>query len=191
MNEWLTAYRTFRREVELIAAYLVSAFKKELILQGHKNTGSLENSFEIELKETAQNLILEIYSEKYGVYLSEGISASRIPFSRGSGGSGDASGVSQYIEGLRTWVAEKLGLSGYEALKTAFAIANVQKREGMPTRASFANSQNGERLKWIDRTVQAEMSIIERLANKATDDFVNTVFIQILDNAAQEIRNAS
>lgn len=188
MGEWIQAYNQFRRELQLVAAYIVASFKQELIAQGHKNTGKLNESFEIEIKDAAEEIILEIYSEHYGQALETGTASTRTPFNGNRIPKTGTGAKSEYISELRKWVESRFGLQGYESLKATFAIAHTQKKEGMPTRNSFSKSPNGERKNWITRTINRETSEIDHLVDTAADNYINAIFTQILDNTAQRIR---
>jgi hypothetical protein len=56
-----------------------------------------------------------------------------------------------------------MGATGKEALGIAFAIANVQKKEGMPTRNSYGFSKTGERLNWATNVIDDSDIIVTEL----------------------------
>ncbi|MCS6930524.1 MAG: hypothetical protein NZM43_13635, partial [Saprospiraceae bacterium] len=112
---------------------------KELAEQGHRNTGALERSLTYEVKREGDKVVGAMMANIYAIYLEFGVPANRIPYTPGSGAK-----RSKYIQGLITYFTTK-GLNPSEAKSAAFATANVHKREGMPTRASFNFSSNGRR----------------------------------------------
>ena len=125
---------------------LVDGAKGELRQQGHKATGRLENSFEVDFDFSDLNrLIARIYVADYALPLDSGVPASRIPYSR----PGRAK-TSKYIEGLIQWAGVvKPGLNEKQRRSFAFAVATAHKREGMPTAGSYSFSKNGRRTEWI------------------------------------------
>jgi hypothetical protein len=129
--------------------------------QGHNMTGAIIDKLEWVAKEQADNLRIELYARKYGAIIDRGTPASRIPYS-GKGIPGRAK-TSLYIEGLRRYAEKRMGATGKEALGIAFAIANVQKKEGMPTRNSYGFSKTGERLNWATNVIDDSDIIVTEL----------------------------
>lgn len=128
-----------------LSSWLIGELRDELRDQGHNLTGRLSNSIGADIDEDADGWEIDISHEKYGVYLDFGVKPDRIPYSPGSGAK-----YSKYIHALKDWVlARGIKTNEKAALSMAFAIARVQKREGMPTRGSFRFSQNGRRTGWL------------------------------------------
>lgn len=121
--------------------------RKELRQQGHFLTGTLNDSIQFEINATDQNVTGRLFGADYGVFMEFGVPAERIPFGGGRGGK------SKYIQGLVRFFQLR-GLDDREALRAAFATARVHKREGMPTRGSFAFSANGKRTGFLQSTVE-------------------------------------
>lgn len=138
---------------------VVEAGKSELRAQGHRATGRLEKSFEVELDAgDLDRLIARIYVEDYGVIMDKGVTAGRIPFSQPG-----RARVSQYIEGLMRWArVVKPGLGEKERRGFVFAVAQTHKREGMPTRGSYSFSNNGRRKEWIKYGLEEMSEGLER-----------------------------
>lgn len=126
---------------------LQKALRAELKVQGHVLSGKLSQSIEYEISIDGNEAVGRMYFEEYGLFVETGVSADRIPF----GGSGGSGGTSKYIQGLISFW-EGRGLSGRDAIGAAFATAQVHKREGMPSRASYRFSSSGERTGFV-RTV--------------------------------------
>lgn len=122
--------------------------RKELESQGHVLTGSLRDSIEFEITAGDDNVTGRLFGADYGVFMEFGVPADNIPFS----GTGRKGGKSKYIQGLIRFFQLR-GLDDREAMRAAFATAHVQKREGMPTRGSFAFSSNGKRTGFLQSTV--------------------------------------
>lgn len=153
---------------------ITDLLKAELSAQGHRNTGSLERSFTHEVRRESGMLIGAIKSNEYSIYLEFGVPANRIPFSPGSGAKS-----SKYIAGLINYFTTK-GLAASEARGAAFATAHAHKREGMPTRASFAYSSNGRRVGFMRTTLS---QYLPTLVNNLQVAGAQDVSVQIVGNA--------
>jgi hypothetical protein len=126
---------------------IINSLTDELEQQGHKLTGKLMKSIQINTKLFLNGFEMEGSFFNYGGILDRGTKASRIPF----GGSKTGKKTSKYIQGLKDFALKrKMTTDPKEALGIAFAIAKTQKRDGMPTKASFVYSKNGRRKNWID-----------------------------------------
>jgi hypothetical protein len=127
-----------------VAEIVLISVKAELEAQGHKMTGDLYNSIKYEIRSEASKVIIDYSFLDYGMVQNYGIKPDRIPFNPGSGAK-----KSKYIDGLVKFVQNRMGKSGKEAERIAFAIARKHKTEGMPTKDSYKFSKNGRRLNWI------------------------------------------
>ena len=119
----------------------------ELRAQGHRLTGALEDSISFDVQTDGNTITAVMTALDYGLVMEFGVSASRIPYGGGSGG------TSKYIQGLVRFFTLR-GLGSREALSAAFATAKKHKREGMPTRGSFAFSSNGRRTGFVQNTLE-------------------------------------
>ena len=132
----------FQDELDKIA----DAGRLELSAQGHKATGRGIASIEARVTGTADALRGQILANDYLIPVDTGVPRGRIPYSRGSGAR-----TSLYIQGLISWAGVvRPGLSEAERKSFAFAVANVHKQQGMPSRGSYAFSSNGRRKDWIE-----------------------------------------
>lgn len=119
---------------------LIDKLNEEFILQGHPNTGEFQKSLRGEFIENEDKTTIHIYGNEYGLYISKGVSADKIPFTDRKRGEG-AGGQSKYITGLKNWVKTKLGIADErEALSIAFAIAKQHSITGMPVRGGQLGS---------------------------------------------------
>jgi len=156
---------------------LIAGIRKRMKAQGHYHTGKLFKSLAFTIDTRTDTIIGEITFLAYGQYVETGVPAASIPFSgrRGKGG------VSKYIQALRRYFQEK-GFQGAEALRIAFATANVHRREGMPTRASrrFSSDEGKARTGFVGREVEEKGPLIsatvgremsEALINEVTANF--------------------
>lgn len=179
--------RRFLIEIELIGDYLIECFRIELKAQGHVDTEKLDRSFELKILDLAGHVVMEILAEDYGVIVSEGVKSDRVPITFGS----KTKVISKYIDGLKKWF-ERKGLEEKIALKVAFMTARVHKfgkggRSGMPTQRSFAWSNNGRRLNWIDAVVAEKIPFIERMAESGLGNLFETYFNDMINKTQIQI----
>tara|TARA_Y100000593_G_scaffold94734_1_gene195489 strand:- start:8619 stop:9137 length:519 start_codon:yes stop_codon:yes gene_type:complete len=139
--------------MDKLVKILILALSGELIKQGHKNTGALIDSMRGQVDRLG--LGVDIYANKYAIFLNLGVKKNRIPYSRGRG----RGGRSKYIEGLIAYFKQK-GAADPKA--AAFATANKHKEEGMPTRGSRRFSTTGKRTHFINEALDKNKEVIER-----------------------------
>lgn len=158
--------------------YVADTAKAELRRQGHYLTGKTEQSFEIQIDKGVDTEIGRILVDVQAIYLDKGVKPERVPYGGGGGG-----GKSKYIEALLEYVKRrKPGISDREAKGFAFAIARKAKQTGHPTPGSYAFSQSGQRLGWIESTADQVENNIEQLLN------LPQFIIGIIENKVDEIR---
>lgn len=139
--------------------FAADEIRKEIKNQGHVATGNLLNSVRTEITDKGDTLVGRVYIADYAGILNKGVKASRVPYTRGSG-----AGSSRYIDALIGWIRViKPGMSDVERKSFAFAIANKAKKEGHPTRGSYAFSQNGRRTGWAKAAIQDNSDSIKQL----------------------------
>lgn len=159
---------------------LIKELTSELEAQGHSLTGSLTQSIEIRARQGLNVIFFEGIMNDYGLSLDQGVTAPKIPFS-GSGGGG---GVSAYIQGLKRFALLRgMASSDKEATGIAFAIANVQKKEGAPTSGSGKFSKNGRRKGWISSALLSSQDALEKIIS---DGFFEEFTLQ-LDDAIKKV----
>jgi hypothetical protein len=144
----------------------------ELADQGHRLTGALEASIKGTVVATGNAVIGSTTMLNYGKYVENGVPASSIPFSQGSGAKS-----SKYIDGLTRFFILR-GLSPKEAKSAAFATAKKQKKEGMPTQNSYSFSHNGFRTKFIENSESAARKNLDTVVKTGIDNIVLTEFHQ-------------
>ena len=142
---------------------IIEVLIKEFEQQGHSLNGALEESLEAKPYDRG----VEIWGNHYGKYVDEGVTADRIPYSRGSG-----AGKSKYIKGLTDYVLSRMGIGGAEGLAIAFAIANKHKQEGMPTTDSYKYSKTGRRTGFIDDALMKNDREINDIIGNLFTDYV-------------------
>ena len=157
--------RLFAAEIELVAKFLEDKFKERAVLQGHKDTGKLFDSHSFEVREEARSMAAFFYAEHYAGILSDGVPASRVPFTANSG-----AGHSDLIEGLEKWLT---GKGDSDPLGGAFRIARSAKaRDGFSSLASRRFSSTGTRLGFIGETIDVNSGAINAKMQNAVDDFM-------------------
>jgi hypothetical protein len=114
-------------------------------------SGALIKDIEYQVKQEVNKLTLSGLMYPYGGYLATGVSKDKIPFSpRSMGFKASKAGTSKYIEGLQNYAKQRMGISDdKKSLGVAFAIAQTQKKYGMPTPASVFYSKTGQRTEFI------------------------------------------
>lgn len=126
-----------------ISDFVVIKLARELLNQGHQNTGALISSLKGVVSQIRDGIEISVVTNKtYWRQINYGVKANRIPY-RGRTGRG---GKSAYIQALIAYFKQK-GASDPKA--AAFATATKQRKEGMPTRASFRFSSTGKRTDFI------------------------------------------
>lgn len=141
---------------------LQTDMRGELKAQGHNLTGRLSESLEYEIEVQGDVIVATMECEDYGLSIEFGVPASRIPYTPGGGG-----GTSKYIQGLiRFWNLR--GVTGREGVRAAFATAAKHKREGMPTRSSYAFSSTGARTGFASTVIERDLDLIGRILEEKT-----------------------
>lgn len=161
-----------------VGRFIIDKLREELINQGHENTGRLISELRYDIVKDADGFTLQIFMDKYGIFVNNGVTGSRIAYNRGSGAKN-----SLYIQALMEWIRQKGIESGDREVKNfAFAIANKHKKEGMPTSGSSRFSKNGRRTGFIDDTIEKNSF---EVANELTFDIGNSVEI-FFDNLVRK-----
>lgn len=168
--------RLFSDEVALVAKFLEDKFKERAVMQGHKNTGKLLASHSFEIYEEARSIAAFFYAEHYATILDEGVPASRVPFTLGSG-----KAHSELIEGLERWLVSKGDPDPHGG---AFRIASSAKaKEGFSSLASNRFSSTGTRRGFIGETIDINSGQISVKMQKAVDDFfqnsLDVIFLKL------------
>lgn len=164
---------------------LQADLKEELRRQGHRLTGRLEESVTYTVEVSPMVVVGKMFAEDYGIFIELGVQASRIPFS-GTRKAGGDKGTSLYIQGLISFW-EKRGLSGREAVSAAFATAYVHKREGMPSRGSYAFSSTGERTGFVRAAVNRNL---EKIGQIIENKYGAIIELEIAQQFEERIRIA-
>ena len=129
--------------------FLTAQIIAEIKAQGHVATGKLINSLETVIEQKGTLLVGKILINDYSGILNAGVSPERVPYTPRSGRK-----TSKYITALINWGrVVKPSLSEKELKSFAFAVAATAKKEGHPTRGSYAYSENGRRKSWAENSI--------------------------------------
>lgn len=140
-------------QIEPIKVILKEALLNEWKAQGHYINGKIVEEMEFLIERDLGRVAIIGRMFAYGAYQDAGVDAANIPFSPGSGAK-----KSKYIDGLVRFVQKRMAVSTMEEAKSiAFAIAHTHKKEGMPSRGSFAFTSTGKRTEWVtDAIIKAQ-----------------------------------
>jgi|TARA_R110001592_G_scaffold353793_1_gene652967 hypothetical protein len=136
-------------DLKRITDLIIAMLKAELIMQGHKDTGALIDSFEGKIMELPKSIVLEILMDKHGEYVNDGRRK--------------AKSEKEYVPigVLIDWVERKGIASGDKDVKNAaFAIRQKIYKEGSPTKGSFQFSKNGRRKGFIDFVIENKLDFV-------------------------------
>lgn len=104
----------------------------EWTLAGHALTGAFIQSLEPQIEKGNDKTVINIWGTEYGIYMSEGVTPNRIPYTTRKGSMGKRGGTSKYITGLQNYVKTRMGITDdREALGIAFAIAEKHSVDGI------------------------------------------------------------
>ncbi len=162
---------------QIIIDELAKSFNKER----HFLTGKLIDDIATDVEVKKGGFVVSYLTYKYGVYLNNGVTAARIPYTRGSGAA-----RSLYIEGLMKYVRLRMGISDEKTVKSvAFAIATEQKKRGMPLRTE------GKGTKWADNANEAAQEQIGDLFEDLSETFIMQGLRDLAEKYNREAGNGS
>lgn len=146
---------------------IVDDIKKELRLQGHYLTGALEAS--LTPKEVGENggLSLTASALEYIEDLEKGIPAHQISLDSNS------------LAGMTRYVQLRFGYTGKKAIKVAVAILRTQRREGNPTKGSYAFTQTGFRTEAVSDTFDGNQPKYVEMIDVAAIGSFDNIFHEI------------
>lgn len=159
-----------RQLLEQIASLALQAVAIEWKAQGHNLSGKAIREMETRIVEKGNVTVIEGYVIDYMATINAGVTASRIPYTRGSGARS-----SKYISGLIDYVKRRMGKSDKEAQRIAFAIASRHKKEGMPTKASRRFSKTGKRTGFIEQALEDVEPQLLELIERGIEESINFV----------------
>lgn len=134
-----------KQQLEILGAFLVDKLRKELLQQGHRNTGKLMDTMRYEIKNKGDTFEILIYAQGYAKIVDQGF------------------GPGKYVsvQALAEWVEQKGIASGEKEIKSAaFAIRQKIFQEGSPTKNAVNFSSNGRRTDFIGAVMDANQKVI-------------------------------
>lgn len=154
-----------------VGKLIIATLQKELLEQGHKDTGTLINSFEQRVIELPNSIVIDILMDKHGEYVNDGRRK--------------AKSKSEYVPigVLIEWVERKGIANGDKNVKNAaYAIREKIFKEGIPTKGSFKFSNNGRRKGFIDFVIDNKLdNAISELEQQVFDGFDETIALFVKD----------
>ena len=164
----MDALDIIEKQSRIVANFFQDELRKEIESQGHKDTGKLMDSIEYEILMDSDAVYITFTYLFYGEILNDGVKPKNIPFGNSTGAT-----TSKYIEALKNWATRK-GMK--KPLSAAFAIAKAHKKQGMPTRGSYAFSLNGRRKKWRSFTLESYLpKSLEIFAGADLNELLNLI----------------
>jgi len=156
-------------DVERLENIITEALMEEWEAQGHSMTGAVVKEIEYKVNQTVDILTLSGYMPYYGNILAAGVKAEKIPYSGRSG----RGGVSKYIQALQRYAQARMGISdNKKSLSVAFAIANTQKKSGMPTPGSYRYTSTGKRTGWVEEALRKGENKITTTVREVTNNYL-------------------
>jgi hypothetical protein len=150
---------------------IIALLKAELIMQGHKDTGALIDSFEGKVITLPDSIVLEILMDEHGIYVNDGRKK--------------AKSKKEYVPigVLIDWVERKGIASGDKEVKNvAYAIREKIYKEGSPTSNSYSFSRNGRRKGFIDFVIENKLNdIYNELEQEVFEDYDATIATIVKD----------
>jgi hypothetical protein len=174
--------KDLRANLEDLGYFLTVELQKQLRGSGHEATGKLSKSIEHEVQDYTKGLELTISYLRYGIFVNDGVAASRVPFGQKTGAK-----FSLYIQGLIEWVKVKRLAQGVEAVGLAFGIARKHKQVGISTPASRRFAPNGVRNGFRDRVLAAQGQRITDIIQDGLSESVNFTINRLAQNITKNI----
>ena len=162
----------------LAMSYLKLELQNTLTLKGYgtAQSSSLIRSIEPEIKLVSGAIVGEMWMNDYYIFVEEGVTADRVPYSPGRG----RGGTSKYIQGLIRFFLTKVRLGFKDAKRASFATANKHKAEGIPLRSSNKFSRDGSRLNFIKQTLDKTLPEVEALIIRDAGTEIELTFSAML-----------
>jgi len=155
-----------KENVSKISDMILEEMKKEVLDQGHKDTGKLINSMRYDMIVQSNAIEVTFYYVFYGRFVNDGVKASKVRYP---------------IKILIDWFKRK-GLTGKNATSAAWATRAKHKKEGIPTKKSVRFSSNGRRKGFQDQIIKTMPKKIEPIIDKSLIDPLKTAFIDMLSS---------
>ncbi|TSA56912.1 hypothetical protein D4R42_02635 [bacterium] len=155
--------------IDRLQAILNEALLEEWEAQGHSINGAVVREIDYRVTQTVNEVILSGYMPFYGNIIARGVKPGNIPYSGRSG----RGGTSKYIQALQRYAQLRMGLDEKESLGVAFAIANTQKKSGMPTPGSYRYSSTGKRTGWVEEALRRGEDKLTITVRELTNNYIS------------------
>jgi hypothetical protein len=165
---------------------LTKALEAEWTAQGHTMNNKIIAGIEYVVKQEAASLTLTGMSYFYGNIIAAGTKPDKIPYSGRSG----RGGTSLYIQALQNYVKQRMKITDEKkSLGIAFAIAQTQHKEGMPTfspnkfnaNGSYSFTSTSKRLDWVEEALKHN--------EKSITEAINEMFAKVLSVELDAVLN--
>ena len=143
---------TVRKVMELFRDYI----KKEGEDQGHRDTGKMLDTLEIQVNEESGQVTGKLLAEGYGVFVQTGVRADRVNYP---------------IEVMIRWWKRK-GLGEKDATRAAWATRSNHKKYGIPSKGANAFSKTGKRINFVSDGIQKALLEAEQLFEKELNTII-------------------
>jgi len=146
--------------LDIVGQYIVDQLVKVLDDQGHRNTGTLQETMKYTVTQSGSGYDITIFGKDYAKYVDQGISKGKW--------------VSVYA--LAEWVEQKGIATGEKEIKSAaFAIRRKIHDEGSPTKGSLQYSKSGKRDEFIKVMLDENAKTIFKMVTEVFAKEVNTL----------------
>lgn len=133
--------------------------------QGHRLTGTLQRSLEVDVQVINGNVVGTVFSEHYGIYVDAGVPAARV----------------RYPIKIMVAYFQRRGLTLKEATRAAWATRTIHKREGIPTRRSGVFSSTGRRTGFIQEGVDSMLPQVQDIFETETGQTIELEFTKLFE----------
>lgn len=166
--------------------YLKKALLREWIAQGHHMTGAIVKEAEFVSETVANTLRLDLMIYAYGGIIETGTPAEKIPYSGRTG----RGGKSKYITALIGYVQKRMRIGDLKQAKSiAFAIAETQRKKGMPTPGSFKySSSTAGRTGWIQEVFDSNANAVRDFMYRYVGVIFETRFENMITTYQRKFR---
>ena len=168
-----------------LETFLRRELLKEWTAQGHYMNGKVVNEAEFVIEATMNTIRMDLFVPIHGAFMETGTPAEKIPYSGRSG----RGGTSKYIQALMGYVQKRMAISDMARQKSiAFAIAETQRKEGMPTKGSYQFSTTGKRTEWLQTVFDRNQNAIRDFLFRQMSVVLETRFENMITTYQRKFR---
>lgn len=157
------------RDLKKIAEEVIKDVQEEFRLQGHHDTGYLEEHIFPYAASQSNLAIVQIHAPKYAKELNDGVPPNQVK-----------NLSNDEFENLKGWVMRKIGaVSSADATSIAASIVRKWKTNGKPLATSVQFSQTGKVTGAIDDAVEKNEEKHVNLMDDVIVDAIDETFLKI------------